>query len=171
MKARPQQSMRYTIEGQWGCFWKICPTSHCTQTVVAAPPVHAKWKMFSTVEQKYDPFLVFPVVPRHSRRCWQKCPRRPPPRAAQPPRVLRAVRHGPRPRQRHALRPGVRVDEPARRGDWTYSTHTLLNSSDTPCALVSYKTSVESSDAARHNRTCGKSTARPHVRARAVNVR
>ena len=26
-------------------------------------------------------------------------------------------------------------------------------------------------DAARHNRTCGKSTARPHVRARAVNVR
>jgi hypothetical protein len=28
-----------------------------------------------------------------------------------------------------------------------------------------------SSDAARHNRTCGKSTARPHVRARAVNVR
>jgi hypothetical protein len=27
------------------------------------------------------------------------------------------------------------------------------------------------SDAARHNRTCGKSTARPHVRARTVNVR
>ncbi len=30
---------------------------------------------------------------------------------------------------------------------------------------------LEGSDAARHNRTCGKSTARPHVRARAVNVR
>jgi len=32
-------------------------------------------------------------------------------------------------------------------------------------------TSPSSSDAARHDRTCGKSTARPHVRARAVNVR
>ena len=31
--------------------------------------------------------------------------------------------------------------------------------------------SSQSSDAARHNRTYGKSTARPHVRARAVNVR
>jgi hypothetical protein len=66
--------MRYTIEGQWGCFWKICPTSHCTQTVVAAPPVHAKWKMFFTVEQKYDPYLKFPVVPRYTKLCWQKCP-------------------------------------------------------------------------------------------------
>jgi hypothetical protein len=30
---------------------------------------------------------------------------------------------------------------------------------------------IKRSDAAPHNRTCGKSTARPHVRARAVNVR
>jgi hypothetical protein len=30
---------------------------------------------------------------------------------------------------------------------------------------------VVCSDAARDNRTCGKSTVRPHVRARAVNVR
>jgi len=68
------RSMRYTIEGQWGISWKICPTSHCTQTLFATPAVHAKWKMFSTVEQKYDPYLKFPVVPRHTNLCWQKCP-------------------------------------------------------------------------------------------------
>jgi hypothetical protein len=65
--------MRYKIEGQWGCFWKICPTSRCTQTVIATPAVHAKWKMFYTVEQRYDPYLKFPVVPRYSRLCWKKC--------------------------------------------------------------------------------------------------
>ena len=66
--------MRYPIEGQWGCFWRICPTSHCTQTLFGTPAVHAKWTMFSTIEQKYDPYLKFPVVPRYTRLCWQKCP-------------------------------------------------------------------------------------------------
>ena len=55
--------MRYTIEGQWGISWKICPTSQCTQTLFGTPAVHAKWKMFSTV-----------MVPRHTKLCWQKCP-------------------------------------------------------------------------------------------------
>lgn len=65
--------MRYSIEGQWNCVWKICPTTHPTQTTVASPPAHAKWKLFTMVEQRYDPFLVFPVVPRYTSLCYHKC--------------------------------------------------------------------------------------------------
>jgi hypothetical protein len=38
-------------------------------------------------------------------------------------------------------------------------------------SIFLYFTLSFTSDAARHNRTCGKSTAQPHVRARVVNVR